>query len=149
MYFEHTLEEFKHYPLKPGKVRKYCASVFIGCNIEPKKLLSDTLLDLDKDLKVSVGGGRVTLEYKEMQVVDTDRHWILFGIPSETNPESFSKLLKPFLTDKLTKMKEKNPNKYTESKFQSLPNFTVRVIPFQDDQKTSCISKTMHSHQDG
>jgi hypothetical protein len=24
-YFEHTLEEFKHYPLEPGKVRKYCA----------------------------------------------------------------------------------------------------------------------------
>jgi hypothetical protein len=135
-YFEHTIEEFKHYPLEAGKVRKYRASVFIGCNMEPKKLLSDTLLDLDKDLDVNIGGGKVTLEYKDMQVVDTDRHWILFGVPSETNPESFSKILKPFLAEELAKMKEKNPTKYSGSMFTSLPDFTVSIsyvqnVPFK------------------
>lgn len=131
-YFEHTLEEFKHYQLAPGKVRKYRASVFIGCNQEPKNLLSNTLLDLDKDLDASLGGGKVTLAYKEMQVVDTDRHWILFGVPSETNPEAFSNLLKPFLMHELIKMKDKNPTKYDGAKFASLPEFVLSVMYVQN-----------------
>ena len=74
----------------------------------------------------------MTLEYKEMQAVDTDRHWILFGVPSETSPESFSRLLKPFLADELTKMKDKNPTKYTGTKFLSVPEFIVNVMYVQN-----------------
>ena len=80
----------------------------------------------------NIEGGRVTLEYKEMQAVDTDRHWILFGVPSETNPDSFSKILKPFLTGELARMKEKNPMKYTGLKFMSLPDFAVSVMYIQN-----------------
>ena len=131
-YFEHTIEEFRHYQLAPGKVKKYRASVFLGCNQEPKTLLENTLLDLDKDLDPSIGGGKVTLSYKEMQVVDTDRYWILFGVPSETNPEAFTNLLKPFLMHELIKMKDKNPKKYEGAKFTTLPDFVLSVMYVQN-----------------
>ncbi len=73
------------------------------------------------------------LEYKEMQVVDTDRNWILFCVPSEVNPELFSNLLRPFLQDQMWRMKDKNPSKYTASKYSgTLPEFVASVMYVQN-----------------
>ena len=69
----------------------------IGCTKDPKTLLSDSFLDLDREIDASIGGGKINLEYKHMQVVDTDRSWILFGVPGDTHPEAFGNMLRPFL----------------------------------------------------
>ncbi len=128
-YFEHTLEEFKHFTLEPGKTKKYRGSVLIGCNIEPKQLLSERCLDLDRDLDANIGGGKITLDYKQMQVVDTDRNWILFGVPSETHPKSFGNLLRPFLQQAMHKMRDKSPTKYTASKYAgAIWDFVINIM---------------------
>ncbi len=134
--FEHTLAEFKHFTLEPGKTKKYQGSVMIGCNIDPKQLLEDSLLDLDRDLDASIGGGKITLEYKKMQVVDTDRNWVLFNVPGETDPELFGNMLRPFLQQAMRKMRDKNPKKYAASVYAgTLPDFVINImypnVPFK------------------
>ncbi len=132
-YFEHSIEEFKNFRLDAGKTKKYRGSVLIGCNVEPKTLLEDTFLDLDNDLDDNLGGGKITFEYKKMQSVDTDRNWILFGVPSKTHPESFGDLLKPFLFDCLIKMRDKNPDKYSSKKYhKNIPEFVINIMYVQN-----------------
>ncbi len=101
----------------------------IGCNMDPKQLLEDSLLDLDRDLDASIGGGKITLEYKKMQVVDTDRNWVLFNVPSETDPELFGNMLRPFLQQAMRKMRDKNPTKYAASVYAgTLPDFVINIM---------------------
>ncbi len=64
-----------------------------------------------------------------MQVVDTDRNWILFGVPSETHPESFGNMLRPFLQHAMEKMRDKNPTKYTAPKYAGrIPEFVINIM---------------------
>lgn len=146
-YFEHTKEDFRHFNLEPGKFKRYFGSVLIGCTMDPKTLLSESFLDLDRDIDLNIGGGKITLEYKQMQAVDTDRNWILFGVPSDTHPESFGNMLKPFLQNAMWKMRDKNPSKYKAAKYSSpLPQFVVNImyvqnVPFRMTEKLPAWAK--------
>ena len=149
--FEHVMENFRNYRLDNNKTRKFKLSALIGCNTEPKELLLDCFIDFDRDISAAQGGGKVSFVYKELQVVDTNRNWILFGVPASTHPESFALMVKPILQDAMHKMAAKNPTgKYPVSKYGGeLPPFAVSCmyaqhVPFEmskglDDRFKRCI----------
>lgn len=70
------------------------------------------------------------MEYKQLQAVDTERNWILFGVPASTHAESFHAMVRPILQDAMHKMAAKNPTgKYPLSKYGGeLPTFAVSCM---------------------
>lgn len=140
--FKHIKSDFRNFTLDAGRTKKFRGSQLIGCSMEPKKLLADTFLELDNGLDESIGGGKITFEYKPLQVVETERNWILFGIPgTDIHPESFGNMVRPFLQHAMWKMSDKNPTKYPASKYSgSLPDFVINIsyaqnVPFKMAEK--------------
>ena len=157
--FDHVMENFRNYRLDGNKTRRFTLSAVIGCNTPPKELIDDCFIDFDRDISAANGGGKITPEYKKLQVVDTNRNWILFGVPAYTHPESFGNMTRPILQDAMHAMSRKNPAKYPASKYGgSLPDFAiccmyVQNVPFElskdlDNKAKRCIHFEIRSSDD-
>lgn len=124
--FEHVMENFRNYRLDNNKTRRFNLSAVIGCNMEPKELIEDCFIDFDRDISAAQGGGKVSLSFKQLQVVDTNRNWILFGVPATSDPGAFHAMVRPILQDAMHSMAKKNASKYPASKYGGeLPEFAV------------------------
>lgn len=125
--FDHVMENFRTYRLDGNKTRRFTLSAVIGCNTPPKDLISDCFIDFDREISAANGGGKIRMEYKKLQVVDTNRNWILFGVPAVgTDPEAFADMIRPILQETMHKMTTKNPIQYPASKYGGqIPEFAI------------------------
>ena len=109
--------------IRAGKTREVKFTVKIGCDIDPKTLMDKIELDMYSERE---GGGMVNITYKEIQVFDSSRDIILFGIPNNSDPKALNDLLRTQMIEAKRSMFTNNPDKYPQMIYgRPLPDFDV------------------------
>jgi hypothetical protein len=142
--FEEPLAKIQS-KLKKGKLKFFRLSMMLGSSMEPKDLLRRCVMDWNNTQK---NGGKVKITYKQMQVLQTSKKIVLFGVPTDVDSKSLGSMLRATMEEVHITMVNKNPSKF--GAIDKTPRFAlsmdfVKNTPYKersDDDKFPFWAKT-------